>query len=95
MEFVYFHTEKIPEEDILTCSLTKYGRDFPYFHVHELVFSFRLKTSPFTDCLMVFQSYTRENNMKWIAGGEENLNGISDFFFLKPLKSTGNKWCLK
>lgn len=80
MEFVYFHTEKIPEEDILTYSLIKCGRDFPYFHVHEHVLSFKLKTKPFTDCLMVCQSYIRENNMKWIAGGEANLNGISDFF---------------
>lgn len=30
---------------------------------------------------MVCQSYTRENNMKWILGGNENLNGISDFMF--------------
>lgn len=81
MEFAYFHTEKIPEEDILTCSLIKYGWDFPYFHVHELGFCFKMKASPFKDFLIVFQSYTRENNMKWIAGGEGNLNDISDFIF--------------
>lgn len=81
MKFAYFHTEKIPEEEVLTRSLIKYGWDFSYFHIHELVFSFKMKTSPFSDCLMAFQSYTRDSNMEWISGGKENLNAISDFIF--------------